>query len=162
MLRQALGTNVVMENLRQRVMRPVVVVLTLFVVGCGQQQSSSGVSSEDYSSLRAMSDMYSSYRREHQGKTPPDEQAFRDYLATKQEQLGRLGLTVDKVFESPRNGAPLQWVYGKEPPKDRSSMMTYLAYEKTPVDGKRLVFGPRGVYELMDDTRFKSVFPGAP
>jgi hypothetical protein len=151
-----------MENHWRRQLRPIVVALVLALAGCGEETVPSGVTTSDFSSLRAMAQLYDLYRSEHRGKSPPDEQAFREFLATKTDFLGRVGLTVDKVFVSPRNGEPLQWVYGEVPPTTPSGMLSCYAYEKTPVDGKRLVFGPRGVYELMDDTEFQSVFPDTP
>jgi len=40
--------------------------------------------------------------------------------------------------------------------------MEFIAYEKTPVDGKRLVIATRGMFEEMDEARFRTVFPNTP
>jgi hypothetical protein len=124
--------------------------------GCGG--GASPTATVDYASVRAMGEMYGLYQQEHSGQAPKDEQAFREFLASKQEALDRLNLTVDGMFVSPR-GQPLEWVYGSRPP--RSPGGTFFAFEKTAVEGKRLVIGARGMYEEMDDVKFKKLFPKA-
>jgi hypothetical protein len=65
------------------------------------------------------------------------------------------------MFASPRSGdSAFQWVYGKLPPKGRMGG-NYFGYEKDPVDGKRLVIASRGMYEVMDDSKFNTVFSKA-
>ena len=50
-----------------------------------------------------MSSVYDGYLREHNGQPPKDEQAFREYLQSKEEDLAKDGLSVDKMFTSPRS-----------------------------------------------------------
>jgi hypothetical protein len=135
----------------------VVVATALAPAGCGRGAKQAEV---DYTKVRAMGDFYSSYIAEHRGQPPKDEQAFRGYLATKEEQLNKAGLTVDEMFTSPRGSGPIVWVYGKKPPQS-SSGTSYFGYEKSTVDGKRLVIGSRGSYEHLDDTQFRKAFPNA-
>ena len=135
----------------------VVVATALAPVGCGRQAQQSGV---DYTKVRVMGEFYSSYIDEHRGQPPKDEQAFRGYLTRKEEQLKKVGLTVDEMFTSPRGSGPIEWVYGKQPPLG-SSGMAYFAYEKAPVDGKRLVIGSRGGSEQLDESQFRKAFPKA-
>jgi hypothetical protein len=99
------------------------------------------------------------YQAEHGGRTPPDEQAFRSFIESKTDVLERINKTADDLLTSPRNGMPLVLVYGKRPPKSKG--MTYVGYEESSVDGKRLVIGPRGMYEEMDEAQFKKIFPDA-
>jgi hypothetical protein len=132
--------------------------MALVAAGCGSKSASS--SGADYSKVRAMGDFYSEYLADHRGQPPKDEQAFRDYLNTKQEQLKNVGLTVDDMFKSPRGEGPLAWVYGKKPPVG-SSGITYVAYERVPISDKRLVIGARGMYEQLDEAQFRKVFPDA-
>ncbi len=73
--------------------------------------------------------------------------------------LKRIGLTVDKMFASPRNGTPLTWVYGKRPPRGPTGM-TYLAYEAAPVGGKRFLLAAGGMHDEIDDAQFRKLFPG--
>jgi hypothetical protein len=137
------------------------VVIVLATIGCnGGSGSSSKISHDDYGTLRTASSMFSSYIGENGGKTPPDEQAFRTYLESKQDKLAELGKTVDELLTSPRNGEPIVFVYGKKPVPGPAGM-TYFGYEKTPVDGKRLVLAGRGMYEEMDEAQFRKFFPDA-
>lgn len=129
--------------------------------GCGGPSESSGMSAEDYETLRSASAMFSQYMGANNGKTPPDEQAFRAFLETKKDVLDKTGKSVDELLTSPRNGEPLVFVYGKTPVNGPMGMV-YFAYEKTPVDGKRLVLASRGMFEQMEDAQFRKFFPDAP
>jgi hypothetical protein len=148
-----------MENRWQRMDRCLLAVLAFALAGCGGGDSGSAATDAivvDYSSTRVLASLYSQYLSEHKNQAPPNEQAFREFLGTKQETLERAGLTIDDMFASPRNGQPLEWVYGRKPPAGRVG--TYFAYEKTPVDGKRLVIATRGMYEEMDEAQFNTLF----
>jgi hypothetical protein len=132
----------------------------LLTTGCGGSTSSSGMTTDDYEVLRSASVMFSQYMGANNGKTPPDEQAFRAFLETKKDALDQKGTTVDQLLTSPRNGESLVFVYGKTPVNGPMGM-TYFAYEKTPVEGKRLVLASRGMFEQMDEAQFKKFFPNA-
>ena len=146
-----------MEDRVRRAEWLVLVALLLVASGCGG--SGASLSKIDYGQVRGMTDLYSKYLGEHRDQPPPDEKAFRDYLATKQDILERFELTIDQFFLSPRSIEPLVWVYGKTPPTGR--MGTYFAYEQIPVEGKRLVIGTLGMYEEMDEAQFRATFPDA-
>jgi hypothetical protein len=132
----------------------------LLAIGCGGASSSTGMDADDYATLRSASGMFSQYMGANNGKTPPDEQAFRAFLETKKDVLDKTGKTVDQLLTSPRSGEPLVYVYGKKPVSGPAGMV-YFAYEKTPVDGKRLVVASRGMYEQMDEAQFRKFFPDA-
>jgi hypothetical protein len=100
-----------------------------------------------------LADLYAAYLGAHSDQPPPDEQAFRQFLQTKQSNLERAGLTVDEVFVSPRNGEPLDWVY-RGPLPTIANGMTVFAYEKSSADGKRLVIARRGMYQVIDQAEF--------
>ena len=127
-------------------------------VGCSQGGSSTAAGVVEYKKLRAMSILYSEYLGEHRDQAPADEKSFRAYLETKQDQLTQSNLTVDEMFKSPRGGA-LTWVYGRTPPT--GPLGTYLGYEQSPVDGKRLVIANLGMYEEVDEAKFRNIFPNA-
>lgn len=150
-----------MEKWLERFVRLVTVFGMLALAGCGGGGSGEAPVA-DYGRTRAMGGFYEAYLSAQRGQPPANEQVFRDFLNTKQENLQKAGLTIDAMFVSPRNGKPLTWVYGKVLPKDPKSGITYFAYESEPEDGKRLVIGGRGVYEEMDEARFRSVFPNTP
>lgn len=131
------------------------------LVGCGQNSGgSAGVTRADMRVVRAMGGYYAAYQYEHLGQSPPNEQAFRDYLSSIQDRLNNAGITVEQMFRSPRSDQPIVWVFGRNPPSD-SRGVTYLAYEAEPIDGKRLAVIPRGGYELIDEAQFRSLFPDA-
>jgi hypothetical protein len=134
------------------------VLATMLAVGCGKKSAASKLSHDDYGTLQIASSMFSTYIGENSGKTPPDEQAFRTYLESKQDKLDEQGKTVDELLTSPRNGEPLVFVYGKQPVRGPAGMIFY-GYEKAPVDGKRLVLAGRGMYEEMDEAQFRKFFP---
>ena len=49
------------------------------------------------------------------------------------------------------------WVYGGAIPT--GPLGNYFAYEQTPVNGKRLVIANLGMYEEMDEAKFRATFP---
>jgi hypothetical protein len=128
------------------------------VSGCGQ----SAAKPKGMGTLAVGSYLYDDCCRANGGKAPADEQAFRQYLATRQTRLDEAGLTVDDLFTSPRTGGPIQWVYGTTPPTSRETGLVYIGYEKEPVDGKRLVIAMRGISQEMDDAKFRTLFPDTP
>jgi hypothetical protein len=136
-------------------------VMMLALGGCAGGSSAKGPA-VDSNRLRMMAGFYEGYLGNHRNQPPPNEHAFRDYLTSKQESLQKAGLTVGDMFVSPRNGMPIQWVYGRRLPFVRQKDMTCYGYEKEPVDGKRLVVGGRGMFEELDETQFRSVFPNTP
>jgi hypothetical protein len=97
--------------------------------------------------------------RDHRGKPPASEAAFREYLNGKQDLLQQAGITADQMFVSARGDKPLKWVYGNAPPVWRQNGMTCYAYEAEPVAGKRLVMGGRGMAVEVDDAQFRTIFP---
>jgi hypothetical protein len=131
--------------------------------GCGSADGGAGSAPvADHSRVRTMTDFYQSYLSANRNQAPKDEAAFRAYLVTKQEQFQKAGLTVDQMFTSPRNGKPLKWVYGKSPPLWRQTGMTCFGYEAEPTNGKRLVIGGRGMFDELDESQFRTVFPNSP
>jgi hypothetical protein len=135
-------------------------VILLVIAGCGPNIPSEEQLA-DYSKVRSMTGLYDGYLKEHRGKPPANEQAFRDYLNSKQQMLQETGMTADELFVSPRGDKPLKWAYGRQLPVWRQNGMTCYAYEVEPVEGKRLVIGGRGIVVEMDDAQFKSVFPNS-
>ncbi len=132
----------------------------LALSGCGSSSGGAETGPDvDYSKVRMMTGFYEGYLSQHRGQPPASEQAFRDYLNGKQENLQKAGITVDEMFTSPRDGRALQWVYGKTPPLLKQNNMTCYAYEAEPVAGKRLVIGGRGMSVEIDESQFQTLFP---
>ena len=136
--------------------------LLVLLVGCGQGGRPAAIhtAAGDYRTIRALETFYSDYEAKHKGHPPKDEQAFREFLTSKQDDLAKEGLTVERVFVSPRNGENLAWVYGKPLPPS-SSGTNYVAWETKSSDGKRLVIAAGGIYELMDAAKLHAAIPNA-
>jgi hypothetical protein len=128
-------------------------------VGCGGG-GPAATGPVDYATVRAMAGFYEGYLATHNNAPPKDEQAFREYLSGKQADLEKFNLTVDKMFTSPRGGGSFTWTYGGRPPTGASGM-TYIGYESTSIDGKRLVIATRGMFEELAEADFKKAFPKA-
>jgi hypothetical protein len=109
--------------------------------------------------VRNMTVLYEGYMKDHRGKPPANEQAFREYLNGKPEMLQNVGMATDQMFVSPRGDKPFKWVYGSAPPVWRQNGMTCYGYEAEPVAGKRLVLGGRGMAVEVDDAQFRTIFP---
>jgi hypothetical protein len=137
-------------------------LLALTLAGCNHATGSSGDDVvSDYGRVRSMSAFYQGYLTDNRGQAPRDEQAFREYLDKKQDQLQKVGLTVEQMFTSPRDDRPFRWVYGMKPPLWKQRGITCYGYEAEPTAGKRLVVGSRGMYDEIDDSTFRSLFPKA-
>lgn len=136
------------------------VVLSLAGCGGGGAGPTSDQSDEDGAKWQAMGTLYGDYLTANNKQPPKDEQTFRQFLGTKQDALEQAGITLDEMFVSPR-GQPLKWIYGQTPRMNLVGMPV-AAYEAQPVDGKRLVITARGVYDVMDESRFRELFPQAP
>lgn len=136
------------------------VLLLVALVGCGGLSTSTGVTQRDYQALRTFSVAYEGFLKQNKGKTPADEAELRNYLSSRQSDWDAVGISIDDMLTSPHSGEPLVVVYGKKPPMSKTGLY-YVAYDKTPVNGKHLVLSTRGVYEEMDEAQFKAVFPDA-
>jgi hypothetical protein len=136
-----------------------VAAVSLAVAGCGSSGSASSEEIADYGKVRMMIGFYEGYLKDHRGQSPANQQAFRDYLSSKHDNLEAAGITLDQMFLSPRDGKPMQWVYGRRPPVLRQNNMTCYAYETEPVAGKHLVIGGRGMSAEVDESQFRTLFP---
>jgi hypothetical protein len=133
------------------------VVYLVAIAGCSKGGGGADVDSQH---VRGMSVMYGQYLTEHRGAPPQDEQEFRTFLASKESTLDQLDLSVDDMFVSPRNGAPIAWFFSKKPVTGPSGM-SYIAYEKEPVNGKRFMIATRDMYEEIDEAEFQKLIASA-
>ena len=135
--------------------------LLLVNLGCSAQGTPTSEKRDvDFARARGMSDMYNRYKQAHSSQPPKDEADFRAFLESQQPSLESASLTIDDMFVSPRNGQPFTWVYGKIVPAPQIGEC--FGYEKSASDGKRMVLGARGMFEVMEDTKFQATFPNAP
>jgi hypothetical protein len=135
------------------------IAMLLSFCGCGSRSGSASTDTgTSAAKVRTLTGFYEGYLGAHKGQAPPNEQAFRDYLNTKQEELQKIGITAGEMFTSPR-GKPMRWIYGRTPPVFRPTNMTCFAYEVEPTDGKRLVLGGRGMTAELSDAEFRGLVP---
>jgi hypothetical protein len=132
-------------------------LLVVATVGCGGGKGGGNVA-DKMKKVRTMGDLYVAHLAEQKG-APADEAAWRAFLDGKQTELQAAGLTVDEMFVSPRDGAPLTWVYGKTPKSQFG--LTIVAYEQTPVDGRRFTVATNGMADYVEETRFQAMKLGA-
>jgi hypothetical protein len=130
------------------------------VVGCSGGGKATSDTINKLKRVRTMGDLYVAYLAE-KGGAPANEAAWRAFLDGKQTELQEAGMSVDQMFLSPRDGAaPLSWVYGKTPKSQLG--LTIVAYEQTPVDGRRYVVATNGMTDNVEETRFQAMKLGAP
>jgi hypothetical protein len=135
-------------------------IAAVTVAGCNHATGNGGDDVvSDYSRVRSMSAFYQAYLTTNRGQPPRDEQAFRTFLTAKEGELQKVGLTIEQMFTSPRDDRPFKWVYGMKPPPWRQKNITCYGYEVEPTNGKRLVVGSRGMYDEIDESQFRSLFP---
>lgn len=132
-------------------------LLLVLTAGCGSGGSAGGVA-DKMMKVRTMGDLYAAHLAEKKGP-PADEAAWRAFLDTKQTELQAAGVSVEEMFVSPRDGAPLTWVYGKTPKSQFG--VTVIAYEQAPVDGRRYTVATKGMADYVEETRFQAMKLGA-
>src|SRR5436190_1123516 len=124
------------------------------LAGCGAP--STHVTGED--NLRALAKYYGQYQGQHQGKTPPGEKPFKEFIQKKDP-----GAKVDELFVSQRDHEPFVVLYNqKVGMPDPNTGAPVIAYEKTGVSGKRMVARSTTAVEEVDEAKFKElVKPGS-
>jgi hypothetical protein len=131
------------------------------VVGCGRGGSHPSPASESH--LKALAVFYGRYVQRHQGKTPPDEAAFKKFLAglRPEERGGLLKGTVDELFLSPRDKQPYVVRYNVAVSAPGPKGAPVIAYEQSGASGKRYVATALGSVELMTADQLRQLVPDA-
>jgi hypothetical protein len=124
--------------------------LLLPIAGCG-----TGEPERDGADLNALSTYYLDYARS-QRTPPPNEQAFRDFIAEipaeRRQQLN--AQDIDTIFVSPRDGKPYVVVYGEE---TKGEIPDVFAYEQEGADGKRWVARSLGYVSEVEASEFQQL-----
>jgi hypothetical protein len=147
-----------------------VAVLPL-VGGCGSGKEYSPTLPEEHTQLRQLAVLLGQFQSRNRGQLPRSEQEFKKFLqGLPAEQRQSMGVTdIDAFFVSKRDGEPLIIRYGQaggppglggpskagEPGKGPSEPV--VAYEKTGIEGKRLVAHSTGRVELVDEQQFQQL-----
>jgi hypothetical protein len=111
------------------------------------------------SHLRTLVSVYN-FAASKQGHPPAGETEFKSFIDTSAKpMIDSLKLSSpNELFVSERDGQPFVVVYSKRPPGMNPDV---IAYEKTGVDGKRLVGYSLGMIEEVDEARFNQLVPAA-
>ena len=130
-------------------------MVVVALVGCGG--GGGAASSDEDAQFRVLTRFYTRVSTEL-GRPPKDEAEFKEKIKAVNPDLSAVGAaSVDDLFVSERDGQPVVVVYG-EPLKGSDVVM----YEKTGVDGKRMVGHKIGSVEEVDAARFGELVPSAP
>ena len=114
--------------------------------------------------LRALGMEYGRYMQTHRGRAPESAGEFRKFLATAApDAWARFGVSeVDQLFVSPRDGAAMIVLYGKQIGPAGTAGLPWIAHEPQSTNGYRYVVGAAGAIVEMDDAEFQETFPGSP
>jgi hypothetical protein len=124
----------------------------LSLVGCGGA-AGSGDEGKARAAMRMVGIEYGRYLAQHNGAPPPDEAAFGAFLDAQIKNTPDYGVaSAGELLAATRDGGPLVVIYGKKVAPPDAPDLLWAAYEKTGVDGMRLVVNARGlVTELAAD-----------
>ena len=125
------------------------------ITGCSQGDPFNSGSNDRKTRIvmNLLSVFYGEYLDSHQGRPPKDNDAFREYLETRTEDLNRYNLqSIDQLMTSPRDGQPLLIVCGKRLAPVDSPGTPWAAYEQQGIDGVKMAVQVRGgVQDLSAD-----------
>ena len=130
------------------------VVATL--VGCGSGQTETARQQES-SHLRALIGLHR-YATTQLGHRPTSEGEFKEFISNRaQAMLETLKVqNVDELFISERDNEPFVVMYGQQPPGVAPDVV---AFERTGVDGKRLVGFGLGMIQEVGEEKFSELVP---
>lgn len=132
-------------------------ILAGVLSGCGgsakQQEAQKG-------RMQAVVSMYG-MARTLQGRVPASEEQFKAFIAEKgANTMNRVGVAnADELLVSDRDNQPYVVIYGKPPAGMNQDVV---AFEKTGVDGTRLVGFGVGYVQEADEAKFKELVPNTP
>jgi hypothetical protein len=129
-------------------------------LGCSTQESGSD-GTTDVSRIKEITMLYVSFLNRNSGRPPANEEEFKRYVAERGEPLfNAAGVSsADELFVSPRDNEPYVILYGSDAAKLISKGI--VAYERTGVDGRRLVGQRTGSVEELDEAAFRQLVPAS-
>jgi len=123
-----------------------------FAAGCGGPSSPP----PGQNNLRDLAKYYGLYQGQNQGRTPPNEKQFKEFIQKKDAAV-----KPDEVFISPRDHEPYVVLYNlKLGPPDPVKGAPVVAYEKTGVGGKRMIARSTTAVEEVDEAKLKELVKG--
>jgi hypothetical protein len=129
--------------------------------GCSSSTATPSDDPRAHGVMKVLGLEYAAYLAAHRGGVPKDEAEFRKFIESRPAMLEEYRVQdVNVLFKSPRDGGPIGIVTGVSAPVLDSSGYALAAYERTGVDGKRLVVNARGGVSPMTSEEFAAAFPG--
>lgn len=134
--------------------RRVVGLAVVLALGCG---GGTDINPGAENHIRGLAVCYGQFQGQHKGKGPSSEQEFKQFISTKvsKEMLAAHRVTPDKIdplFISPRDREPYQIRF-----KPSTKPTDMVIWEKTGVEGKRLVVLSTTQTELVDEAKFNEL-----
>lgn len=128
----------------------IIAVPLLVLTGCGQAANQPSTDPH----LQALALVFVNYMNKHGGSFPENEQALKDYVAAAGKGwLEQAGVDPSEdVFVSSIDGQPLEFIYANE--SDQRAAQGVIGFQKTSVDGQRLVAFRDGSVRAVDDAEF--------
>ena len=136
----------------------------LFLFGCGPKTTKADLDPGEKHILKIAS-LYSSFRSAHGGRAPKDAQELKAWAKTlKSDALAQRNIDdLETTFVSPRDNQPYALVKPEAPGKRRGGPPAMVwVFEKTGVNGKRMVAGGMGNATEMDEETFRQQTGGGP
>ncbi len=135
----------------------VLCILVPILVGCG-----SNAPQPEESTVKGLAVCYGRYLSSHQGKPPPSEKEFKQFIAKTipQEMLVSFGGSLDNLdgfFTSNRDKEPYQVRYGVRLPP--GMIEAVVVWEKTGIGGKHMVGYATGKVAEVDQAKLKELVP---
>jgi hypothetical protein len=126
---------------------------SIVLPGCGTPAATSPDADRDH--MKVVGLLYGMYQSQH-GEPPSSQERFEAFLQQSPANWEKLASTPKELLSSPRNGKPLQIIYGKSA---ASSGDPWVAYEAEAIDGGRLIVNDRGSVRLVDEEQFHQLVP---
>jgi hypothetical protein len=144
--------------------RGVTTWLVLWFAVVGGALSHSGCSSpptdqaQNTRPFKALGLIYGKYVGSHRGRLPPNQAELLKFATAKESSLlSQLGVSDPaEMFNSPRDGKPLDVVYGTSSVSDPNPIA---AYEQQPTHDKRWVVWTTGALMEVDEAEFQTIKP---
>ncbi len=129
--------------------------LSLFGAGCS---SEGPPQTESEKNFKALVVLYGKYIPRNRGIGPPSEDAFKKFIkslnAQEVQYLGVDPANIDKIFVSPRDNQPYEFAWGAKADAGPDGKGKIIVWEKTGVNGKRMVGTSLGGIEELDEAEF--------
>lgn len=152
------------HQLLQWTVIPFLVLAVIAMTGCGGGfDAESAMQEVNATNAQRLSNLYAQYCREHRGKGPKNEDAFKAFIRDMNPVLlERIDVDVneiDELFKSERDGQALTIRYSVSS-NDRSEPKP-IVFESIGIDGKRLVaFTGQKVEEIDDESKYQQLLKG--